>query len=362
MRILQYTPRFFPDPLVGGRAVSVRNFSLALARRGHEVTVVSHWRGGEPRYRVGGVDVVRAAPLFNRRLLDYLYAPLRELRAAHVLARLARAADLLHVHGPTYGFRVPPRRPLATYRGWTALKGRLPIVYTFEGSLETDPRRRFPGYGLFERNAVEEAGAADAVVALNSRTAARFKELLPGKRVEVVYNFVGKAFLEAPWREPPRGLRVLYVGGHSREKGYLDARAVEKRLREMGVEAEFTYIGPGLRKIPHEEMPGVYAGASVLLFPSYREGLPMSVIEAQAVGRPVVASNVGGIPDIVVDGETGFLLEPGDVEGMAERLAVLAGDRGLVAEMGRRARSRARGLFSEERVVPRLESLYRELL
>ncbi len=360
MKIVHYTPRFFPDPRVGGRAVSVKNFSLALARRGFNVIIVSHWEGDVDSYVIDGVPVIRASKLYNNRLLDYVFRPVAESSVLRILLKTA-VQGVLHVHGPTYGFRVPPRRPIYTYRGWQRLRGEVPIVYTFEGSLEPNPEYHFPGYSLFERNAVEEASSADFVVALNSKTARVFREKAPHVEVEVIYNFVDKTFFEQYREEYPSVFTVLYVGGSSAAKGYRDALAVRSLLQKRGVKANFLLIGPGLKMVPHEEMPSIYLSSTVLLFPSYREGLPMSVIEAQALGRPVVGTDVGGMPDIVVHGETGFLAKPGDVNAMADFLTRLAEDPGLVERMGRAARRHTYTSFSEEAVVPRLINVYTRL-
>jgi glycosyltransferase involved in cell wall biosynthesis len=80
------------------------------------------------------------------------------------------------------------------------------------------------------------------------------------------------------------------------------------------------------------------AEADILVRPSLLEGMPLAVLEGMAAGLPVVASRVGGTPELVRDGETGFLVEPGDPEQLADRICRLIGDAGLRAAMGRRAR------------------------
>ena len=88
----------------------------------------------------------------------------------------------------------------------------------------------------------------------------------------------------------------------------------------------------------------------------------MSAIEALAAGRPVVATRVGGVPDVVRDGVDGFLVEPGDVDGMAERLSQLAADASLRHRMGEAGRASVHERYSVERLLDDVDRLYRRLL
>jgi glycosyltransferase involved in cell wall biosynthesis len=88
----------------------------------------------------------------------------------------------------------------------------------------------------------------------------------------------------------------------------------------------------------------------------------VSAIEALAAGRPVVATRVGGVPDVVTDGVDGFLVEPGDTDAAAERLATLARDPALRARLGDAGSANARERYSVERLVDDVDRLYRELL
>jgi len=100
----------------------------------------------------------------------------------------------------------------------------------------------------------------------------------------------------------------------------------------------------------------------VLLLPSINEGTPVSVIEALAAGRPAVATRVGGIPDVVRDGVDGFLVDLGDADALADRLADLAADPIRRAEMGASGRARVFERYAVERLVDDVDKLYRLLL
>jgi glycosyltransferase involved in cell wall biosynthesis len=96
--------------------------------------------------------------------------------------------------------------------------------------------------------------------------------------------------------------------------------------------------------------------------PSMEEGLPISALEAMASARPVVASRVGGLCELVVDGVTGYLVPPGDTEALARRIAELAGDRERLAQMGMAAWRRAQSEFSACVMAQRTAALYDRLL
>jgi glycosyltransferase involved in cell wall biosynthesis len=111
-----------------------------------------------------------------------------------------------------------------------------------------------------------------------------------------------------------------------------------------------------------EDVAPFYAAFDAMILPSGNEGTPVSAIEALAAGRPVVATRVGGVPDVVRDGEDGFLVDTGDVDMLADRLARLAEDPKLRAAMGEAGRSRVLARYSVERLIDDVDRLYRSLL
>jgi glycosyltransferase involved in cell wall biosynthesis len=161
-------------------------------------------------------------------------------------------------------------------------------------------------------------------------------------------------------------LTVARSTGHDRrppESGYPEL------LARLAAGRPVRFIGP----VPESELPALYRTAAVLALPSVErtcygrqvqvsELLGLSVLEAMASGLPVVASRVGGVPEIVVDGETGFLVSPGDVDELNERLALLLSDPALAVEMGRRARELVIERFTWEHCAARCLTAYRELL
>jgi len=125
-------------------------------------------------------------------------------------------------------------------------------------------------------------------------------------------------------------------------------------LVSSGVEGDVSYLG--LRRDVHRILPF----ADILLVTSRTESFCLAALEAAACGLPVVAPRVGGLPEVVLDGTTGLLFEPGDEPGAVAAVLELLGDAQRRAAMGRAARAHARR-FSHGRAVRQYESLYREL-
>jgi len=103
---------------------------------------------------------------------------------------------------------------------------------------------------------------------------------------------------------------------------------------------------------------GLLDQAGVFLLPSYNEGLPVALLEAMAHGVPVVATRVGAIPDAVTDGETGYLIEPGDVDALVDRVSRLLADPDHAARLASRARNQTLATYGVQTIMPRLYGIY----
>lgn len=125
--------------------------------------------------------------------------------------------------------------------------------------------------------------------------------------------------------------------------------------RELGIEDSIRFTG--LRK----DVPEILAAVDVVAVPSQSEGLSYTALESTAAGRPVVAFNVGGMPEAIVEGQTGFLLEPDDIESFVDRLLCIVTDPHQAAMMGEHCRDHAQS-FSIDRHVQRLMDIYKQLI
>jgi glycosyltransferase involved in cell wall biosynthesis len=164
--------------------------------------------------------------------------------------------------------------------------------------------------------------------------------------------------------EPDDPPHVLYAGRLSEEKGVLDLVEAAR-----GLPLVVAGDGPLRDQVPgalgwvgHDRLLGLYEQAAVVVCPSRREGFGVVCAEAMASGRPVVASAVGGLRDLVVDGETGLLVPPRDVPALRAALERLLGDAELRRRLGAAARERARQAFSWDRTVSLTLRAYEDAL
>jgi glycosyltransferase involved in cell wall biosynthesis len=186
--------------------------------------------------------------------------------------------------------------------------------------------------------------------------------------------------LRASWQCKDDDFAVGILGASTPEKGQDLALAALALLAEKLPNMRLVFAGdeaasPANRLIPGakldsarildlgpiEGLANFLPGLDVFVMPSKAEGLGSSALWAMAYGLPVVASRVGGLPEIVVDDETGWLIPPGSPQALADAILIASRDRGMLAEFGGNGRKRAEG-FSAAIMVSRTEALYRRLL
>jgi glycosyltransferase involved in cell wall biosynthesis len=166
--------------------------------------------------------------------------------------------------------------------------------------------------------------------------------------------------IPAALAEPEEPAHILYAGRLSPEKGILElaAAAADLPLVVVGDGPLRPRVPQARGFVPHDELLAYYGRAAVVACPSHREGYGVVCAEAMAHGRPVVASAVGGLLDLVVDGETGLLVEPGDIAALRSALERLLGDDALRRRLGVAARERARERLSWEAATEATLAVY----
>ncbi len=137
------------------------------------------------------------------------------------------------------------------------------------------------------------------------------------------------------------------------------AEPLQQRADQLNLGSTFLLLGPK----PDDMLPSFFAACDVFVFPSCTaiECLGLTSIQAMACGKPVVGSNINGVPEVVVDGSTGFLVEPGNPEALADKVSLLLEDGDLRSRMGAAGRQRAIQHFDRERLAQELLDLYNDL-
>jgi glycosyltransferase involved in cell wall biosynthesis len=344
---------------MGGPALHVAYLTAGLAERGYDTTLVAGTlaRGEDSMAFVAeglGIEVVRIDEL--RRDIS----PVRDALAVVKLARLLRSErpQILHTHTAKAG-------AVGRLAALVAGDARPPIVvHTFHGHVLRGyfDAVRSAGFRLLERWL---ARSSTALVAVSPQVRDDLVALgvAPREKFAVVRLGVG-------WIGRMTGVKrtddVLLAFRRLRERGVdaclcmvgdgPDRDHVERRANELGVMRDTLFLGY------QDSVAPFFSAFDAFVLPSVNEGTPVTAIEALAGGRPVVATRVGGVPDVVRDGVDGFLVEAGAIDDLAERLERLAADPELRARMGAAGRERVLSRYAVDRLVDDVDRLYRSLL
>ena len=373
---------------MGGPALHVSYLSAGLRSRGYETTLVagSVSRGEQSMAYVAeelGVPVV-TIPHLHREI-----SPLRDLLATARLARIMRSErpTILHTHTAKAG---------AVGRMAALLAGRARppiIVHTFHGHVLRGYFGRFwtGVFRLLERMLARITDALvavspevrDELVALGVAPASKFRVIRLGIALDtrIQADDAARAETRRVMGIPDGRFVVGWIGRMTGVKRTDVLLQGFRTLREDGVDAVLCMVGDGPDRESVEQLAdelGIvrdclftgyqedvgpfFAAFDVFVLTSGNEGTPVTAIEALAAGCPVVATRVGGVPDVVTDGEDGFLVSPAAVDELAGRLADLARDPDLRARMGASGRARMRTRYAVDRLIDDTDRLYRELL
>ncbi len=360
MRVLFWSLTFWPA--IGGMEILAAALLPSLRERGHEFLVVA------PKI-YGGADAgsFRGIPVH--------WIPFQNTLSSHIehvtgvrekVARLksAFAPDLIHINGvgPTDFFHLITRH--ASFA---------PVLVTLHGDWlpQTDTV------------VAQTLRHADWVAGCSAAILKRGLELAPeiADRCSVVYNGLELA-RGAPEPRHVEEPRVLCLGRLAREKGMDLALAAFATIAERFPSSRLTVAGDGPDRhaletqaaregVGHlvdfigwvlpERVPSLINDHAIVLMPSREDSFPLVAIEAALMARPVVATRVGGLPELVVHEETGLLCKPEDPRALADAVVRLLSDPTSGARLGRSAQRRAREVFAWKRHVDSYDALYQRL-
>jgi glycosyltransferase involved in cell wall biosynthesis len=344
--------------VAGGQLVALR-LARAARARGDDVAFVAPERGPftELAAREGfAVEILalrrsfqlgaawRLAGLLRRRRVDVLHT--HTLAAANVLARLAAAAARVsvvsHLHIENH-FRPATRWLLARLDNATArLAARLVAV-------SEDTKRAYERQG-YPRGRIEVVYNGVDLPANGD-----YRRNDPARIGEVarLCDVKGQRELLQALARLPEARLVL--AGRDLEQGGAFQDELERESERLGIRerVEFGF---------HEDVPALLETLDVVALPSWTEGLPLVLLEAMARGRPVVATPVGGTPELVTDGETGLLVPPRDPEALAEALRRVLDDPDLARRLGEAARARVAERFTAAEQERRMLALYDDVV
>jgi glycosyltransferase involved in cell wall biosynthesis len=381
--VLRFTSVFEPvrlapdwaayDP-IGGMQTHTAELTRCLDRMGIRQTVFTSRLAGPAGPTLYGADAVVVRTGLRVPVLRQMWAPPALARALG----LRGTADIVHAHTGE-DLAVLPAAWLA------AVHYDCPLVVTVHSSLRHTVRGRSARAailrllgGPMERRAI---AAADAVIVLTPSAARRVRaDGVPADRVHVIPSGFDPALFTVSPPDPFPDLphpRIAYVGRLAPQKGVavlLEAFArcrvtasllivgdgpqrslLERRARALRGEVRFAGF------VPHVDVPAVLRHADVLVLPSVYEELGSVLVEAMAVGLPVIAGRVGGVPDLIRDGRNGLLVPPGDPAAFAGAIDRVLADPDLAGRLGVGARQTARG-YAWPALAQRIAGVYRQVL
>lgn len=332
--------------------------------KGGIASVVNGYRGSsiEKRYRITYIESYQDGSKW-----DKLKKALNGYRAFRRLLKKDRP-DLVHIHssfGPSFYRKMP-------FILWSASRG-IPIVNHIHGA---EFEAFYEKASAAKRRRVQKIyGKCTRLVALSAEWAKSLKEIVPKERIDVLENYC--RIPAGPYDTGRNKRQILFLGELGERKGCFDIPAILKKVRESCPDVKLVMAGDGEMErlkaafsqegLPAVSFPGWVQGeakerllkeSGIFLFPSYNEGMPVAVLEAMAYGMGIVTTTVGGIPQLVRDGESGILAVPGDVEAMAAALVRFLTDGAYLSACGKAARERAVSDYSLERHLEKLGEIY----
>lgn len=352
---------------IGGAQIHVRDLSTALRAAGHDAVVLAGTNGVlAEELRANGV------PFYSLHHLAREVGPLQDVRSFSEVRDALRdiKPDIISTHSTKAGF-------VGRIAGKTL---GIPTLFTAHGWGFTDGRPPLQAFAFW---AIERATAAWAAriitVCESDRTAALRARVASGNRLVTIHNAmpdIDPSLRARPDRSPARLVMVARLSHWKDQPSLLQALAdlqdldwqlelvgdgpllgqLEEMVQSLGLASRVTFAG--FRR----DVPRRLASAQVFVLISKWEGFPRSILEAMRAGLPVVASDVGGVRESVLDGTTGFVIPRGDTVRLRVCLRQLITSPELRAGMGAAGRARYEEKFTFDRLVERTTKVYESVL
>lgn len=377
MKIAFLTPEF-PHPktgVSGGIGTSIKNLAKGLVDAGHQVSVLVYGQDSDEVFHQDGVDFYRIKNVKLKGLSWYL----TRKKIEFLIDKLYREKKIDLVEAPD----------------WTGITSfiqpKCPVVIRLNGSdtyfCHLDNRIVRWENKFHERRALKKA---DALVSVSAFTAEVTKKLFKLKRdFTIIPNSIDAQAFAVRGRIKPN--TILYFGTLIRKKGLLELPLIFNEVIRDNPDARLILVGRDspdvvsgndstwdlmaplfsrealqhvdyVGSVPYNEIADLISSAAVCVFPTFAEALPVSWIEAMAMEKAVVASNIGWATEVIREGESGFLSDPKDHKEFARKINLLLRNPHLAAETGQRARERVLSTFDIGVVARKNIEFYTQIL
>jgi glycosyltransferase involved in cell wall biosynthesis len=361
-------------PVAAGPGYHVYGLSMKLMERKHEVTIITRGSWNKSCYKevINGITVyrVRFIPIYPFHL------QLHGFFISIFLKSLQSSFDLIHLHNANIPLIDTSLPKVVTVHG--TMKGYMPYRKVLD--LPSLLVRAFASmYVAIDRQIVK---SADKVIAISKACANELRLFYGIKNSAVIPNAVDSNFFSPLNPKDDQPSYALYSGRLSSEKGLIDLINAARYVCSKSRDFNFVIAGNGplewqLRKlvstldlernfvftghVNHVTLLKYYQNATMFVLPSYREGLPTTLLEAMSCGLPVVATAISGITDVVDDLKTGLLVPPNSPETLANAIMMLLEDSKLREEIAGNARQHVRHYYDWETITSEIERVYLSL-
>lgn len=364
-------------PTYGGSGVVATELGVGMAQKGHEVHFITYRRPARLSFFQENIYFHEVSameyPLFE-------YAPYETALASKLVDVVKyEKLDILHVH-----YAIPHAAVAYMTRSILASQGiYIPFITTLHGTDITLVGDDASFYPVVEFSINCSDGVTAVSQYLRDETYKKFKL---EKEIEVIYNFIDFARFRKVNKDhfrkaiAPNGEKILvHVSNFRKVKRVDDAIYVFKEVLDK-IPSKLLMVGDGPERIRMEQLcrdlgtcddvrflgkqdaiEEILSIADVFLLPSSSESFGLAALEAMACELPVVSSNTGGIPEVNLEGRTGYLCDVGDIDTMAKRTIQLLQDDELLQQMRKNALDRARD-FHIDKVLPQYENFYNKVL
>ncbi|WP_035178327.1 N-acetyl-alpha-D-glucosaminyl L-malate synthase BshA [Alkalihalobacterium bogoriense] len=363
-------------PTVGGSGVIATELGKLLAENGHDV----HFITSSMPFRLDKVYPNLYYHEVEVNQYSVFKFPPYDLSLASKMAEIItrEQLDVLHVH-----YAVP--HAICAYLAKQMVGGKVNIVTTLHGT-DITVLGYDPSLSEIIRFGIEQS---DVVTAVSNSLAEQTHSLLHIERpIETVYNFIDERVyrkhcrldLRQQYRIEKDDKVVVHISNfrpvkrvsdiirsfaliRNKQKAKLlligdgpETTVACKLVRELGIQDDVRFLGN------QKHVAEILSISDLMLLLSEKESFGLVALEAMACGVPVIGTNIGGIPEVIVDGETGYICEVGNVEQVSDKAISLLQDPDLHKQMSNQAQERVQHFFSSKKIVQQYESIYYELV
>ncbi len=377
MHLCFLTPEY-PHPKLnssGGLGTSIKNLAVQLVKQGIQVSIVVTGQQDTVQFTEDGIQFYALKHIKYPVLGFYLYRK----RIQRLLNQLIRDKNIDLIEAPDW-------------TGMTAfMKLNAPLVIRFNGSdtyfCKLDGRKQKWNNFWFEKLALR---GADHLISVSAFTAQLTKDLFQlTQPIKVISNSIDTTQFQAQ-HDKEQSNRVLYFGTLIRKKGVLELAAIFNQVNTAMPEVSFIFAGKDAKDVltgqstqamvlqamnvstqaqnqflgalPYERIQEEIAKATVVVLPSFAEALPMTWLEAMAMEKALVTSDIGWAKEVMVEGETGFTVYPKNHEAFASSILMLLNDKTKRAIIGKAARKRVVNKFSVDVITQHNINFYRKIV